>query len=79
MLRVDPRKSERLDRALGEHFTLVAEETAGHQVPLGRREIEWLVAMGPSSWHVDPARLAELQTPLPVTLAVTVGRYRPLS
>ncbi|MGW5668739.1 putative RNA methyltransferase [Micromonospora sp. NPDC003776] len=81
LLRVDPAKADRVAGSLGGHFT---EESSGvhrARLALTRTEVATLVGMGPSAWHTDPARLAEriaaLPEPVPVTLAVRLGGYRP--
>lgn len=79
LLRVDPRKPERLTAGLGEAFTLVGQETVGATLRLTRTQVRALVRMGPSAWHADPDRLARriaaLPEPITVTAAMVLGRY----
>lgn len=79
-LRVDPEKPARVAAGLARWFDREAEEQVRYQVPLTRRQLTWLVTMGPSGHHTDPAALAgalaAAPEPLPVTVAVQVGRYR---
>jgi 23S rRNA (guanine745-N1)-methyltransferase len=81
LLTVDQRKPERLAEKLEPYFGLASRREHTETLSLPRRAVAELVAMGPSSWHVDGtalgARLAKLPEPVPVTLAVTLSAYRP--
>lgn len=82
LLTVDDRKRERVDRALGAHFTRVTTATIDTEAVLDHDEVLTLVAMGPSAHHVSVhrlrARLAELPAPLRVPLSVSITTYRPV-
>lgn len=79
MLRVDPRKQERLAQRLGV-FERGAVREVRETLRLDRTAARDLVLMGPSAFHADPAqldeRLAALPEPIAATLAVTVAAYR---
>ncbi|GII21187.1 putative RNA methyltransferase [Planosporangium mesophilum] len=77
LVRVDPAKSERLSATLGPQF--VKEDERRHEWPLrlSAARARTAVAMGPSAWHTDPARLDSLPESLTVTAAVDVTRWRP--
>ncbi|WP_326562516.1 putative RNA methyltransferase [Micromonospora sp. NBC_01796] len=81
LLRVDPTKSDRVAGSLAGEFDLVDRSRHTHPMRLHRREVATLVGMGPSAWHVDPARLADriesLPEPVTVTATVELGHYRP--
>lgn len=80
LLKVDARKRERTDRALGEHFRLDDAEEYETEVRLRHDEVVTLVEMGPSARHLPPhelrARLEKLPDPVPVPLSVTIATYR---
>jgi 23S rRNA (guanine745-N1)-methyltransferase len=81
LLIVDQRKPERLAATLSPHFELAARREHRGVLPLDRKAVAALAAMGPSSWHTDRPALAEavarLAEQTPVTLAVTLSVYRP--
>ena len=81
LLTVDRRKPERLAEKLGPYFELAGRREHTETLSLPRRAVGELVAMGPSSWHMDApaleARIAALPEPVPVTLAVTLSAYQP--
>ncbi|MEU5722988.1 putative RNA methyltransferase [Micromonospora sp. NPDC047738] len=81
LLRVDPVKADRVAGSLGSHFVEESATLHRARLALTRPEVATLVGMGPSAWHTDPSRLAEriaaLPEPVPVTLAVRLGGYRP--
>jgi 23S rRNA (guanine745-N1)-methyltransferase len=81
LLKVDDRKRERTDQALGGHFHLDGAEDYETEVRLCHDEVATLVGMGPSARHLSPdelqGRLAELPDPVPVPLSVTIAAYRP--
>ncbi|WSN15044.1 23S rRNA methyltransferase [Micromonospora sp. NBC_01699] len=81
LLRVDPAKADRVAGSLAGEFDLVDRTRHTHPMRLDRREVATLVGMGPSAWHVDPARLTArieaLPEPVGVTAAVELAHYRP--
>ncbi len=83
LVRVDPEKSERLDRSLGQWFEPVAELGHAYPLALSRTDTARFVAMGPSAWHTEPTavagRLARRTEPISVTVSVELRTYRPRS
>jgi 23S rRNA (guanine745-N1)-methyltransferase len=83
LVRVDPDKSERLDRSLGQWFEPVAALRHAYPLALSRIDTTRFVAMGPSAWHTNPtavaARLARWTEPISVTVSVELRTYRRLS
>jgi 23S rRNA (guanine745-N1)-methyltransferase len=81
LLTVDEDKEQRLDQALGRHFEPDRRSTSEFSMSLRHEDVEALVMMGPSAWHVDPTSLRTsiytLPDPMPVTASVTVTAYRP--
>lgn len=81
LLTVDERKGERTDQALGEYFELEAREPLETEVRLTHVEVETLVGMGPSAWHLPVDRLraalGKLPDPVAVPLSVALSVYRP--
>lgn len=81
LLRVDPTKTERVIGHLGVHFDLIGVTAHRRRLMLRRSEVQTLIGMGPSAWHIDPVRLAQriagLPEPLPVTASVRLATYRP--
>jgi 23S rRNA (guanine745-N1)-methyltransferase len=81
LLSVDVRKQERLRRSLAADLESVHSDE--HDVPLHltTADVERLIRMGPSAWHVDAAeaarRAAALGEPFEATASVTVAGYRP--
>ena len=80
LLSVDRRKAKRLEAKLGRYFDPADEQDFRAQVLLDHAAIGALIAMGPSSWHADPAALAAriswLPQSVPVTLAVALSVLR---
>ncbi|HEY2579400.1 MAG TPA: 23S rRNA methyltransferase [Streptosporangiaceae bacterium] len=80
MLTVGPDKDERLAGKLGAYFGIVSRREHVAALQLRHEALRFLVAMGPSAWHVDPAetaaRIGLLPDPMRVTLAVTISVYR---
>ncbi|AIJ21707.1 putative RNA methyltransferase [Amycolatopsis methanolica] len=77
VLDVDPRKEERLDAALSEHFELVSRQSLRDRVTLEPDDVRNAVRMGPTGHH--PERLAALDGvtgPAAVTLAFSLSEYR---
>ena len=81
LLRVDPRKDERLTSTLSPHFELAGRREYATALRLDHRDIAAVVAMGPTAWHADPATLAgrirRLPGVMPVTVSVTLSTFRP--
>jgi 23S rRNA (guanine745-N1)-methyltransferase len=80
LLSVDPHKDERLAGQLGGHFEVTGRRPHVRRLRLSHPEVTALVAMGPSARHLDAgtvaARLARMPDPVPVTVAVTLARYK---
>lgn len=80
MLTIDSRKDEYLEQSLAGHLTLDGREELTFPLTLPLADVERLVRMGPSSWHVEAtelaARLAALDDPVRATASVKIGRYR---
>jgi 23S rRNA (guanine745-N1)-methyltransferase len=83
LLRVDPRKDERLAASLAGGFALQARERCDWTMTLGREDALALAAMGPSAFHAPAGDLAARAATLPETIAVagavTVSVYGPLA
>jgi 23S rRNA (guanine745-N1)-methyltransferase len=83
LLAVDSRKQERLERELGDHFLMARAEVHEWEMDLVERDVQAVVAMGPSSVHVDPDTLAERMRAFPdhvqvgASVTVTVCERRP--
>jgi len=81
LVTVDDEKPRRLDETLGSDFLLESSKIVEEACDLSSADIAELVAMGPSSRHVEPDALAAairaLPRPCRVTISVTVGTYRP--
>ncbi|MDT4988570.1 MAG: rRNA (guanine745-N1)-methyltransferase, partial [Micromonosporaceae bacterium] len=81
LVRVDPAKSRRLSDTLRPWFTRVDCRQYRWELRLSAGEAATAVAMGPSAHHTDPTRLAATlarrPTPISVTAAVDVSRWRP--
>jgi len=80
MLSVDSRKPERLERELGERLELQSSDEREWRMSLAASELEALVMMGPSGFHVDPGelrgRIAALPERVEVSASVSVSRWR---
>jgi 23S rRNA (guanine745-N1)-methyltransferase len=81
LVQVDPDKSGRLSATLRPWFTRMDSRRYRWELRLSAAEAATAVAMGPSAHHTDPARLAATlarrPTPISVTAAVDVSRWRP--
>jgi SAM-dependent methyltransferase len=76
LLRVDPRKDERLAEQLAGGFTLHHRERCEWTMTLGRDDALALAAMGPSAFHGSTQAWAQrLPDELEVAGAVTVAAY----
>ena len=75
---VDPDKAERVERDLA-GFTLQRRTPVEWVVELGHDDIQALIEMGPTAYHVAPAEMASRLGTLParveVTFAVDVAVY----
>lgn len=71
-LAVDPRKRERLHVAFA-GFDVVDDQPVDWRLALTRRDVEDLVAMGPSAHHLDPAQLREAVAELPALIGVSAA------
>lgn len=82
LLAVDPRKEERLRRALDACFRLDRTEPLEYAMRLTAEDITRLVGMSPTAHHLTAAELRDrtgrLGTPLPVTASFAVSVHRPL-
>jgi 23S rRNA (guanine745-N1)-methyltransferase len=82
LLMVDELKPQRLAAQLGTHFEQLDRHSVTATMSLTRREMEAVVAMGPSAWHTNATevreRIRRLPEPTSVTLSVMVGVYQPL-
>ncbi|PTH87151.1 methyltransferase type 11 [Streptomyces sp. A244] len=82
LLAVDPRKEERLRRALETHFRVESTEPLEYTMRLTAEDITGLVGMSPTARHLPAAQLRaraeRLRTPVPVTASFAVSVHRPL-
>jgi 23S rRNA (guanine745-N1)-methyltransferase len=80
LLTVDETKQTRLAGQLNPYFHLDAATEYRTELDLAHPAVGALVAMGPSSWHVEPGSLAagleRLGNPVRVTVAVRIASYR---
>jgi 23S rRNA (guanine745-N1)-methyltransferase len=83
LLSVGEDKDDRIGHQMEPWFEPIERTGLGYRVSLQAHELEALVAMGPSAWHVDPDALAEriasLRPPIEVTVSVSLTAYRPMS
>ncbi|MFF7868388.1 putative RNA methyltransferase [Streptomyces qaidamensis] len=81
LLAVDPRKEERLRRALDARFRLDRTEPLEYAMRLTAEDITRLVGMSPTARHLTAAelrdRIGRLGTPVPVTASFAVSVHRP--
>ncbi|AMW11772.1 methyltransferase type 11 [Streptomyces qaidamensis] len=81
LLAVDPRKEERLRRALDARFRLDRTEPLEYPMRLTADDIAGLVGMSPTAHHLAGAQLAgridRLGAPVPVTASFAVSVHRP--
>jgi 23S rRNA (guanine745-N1)-methyltransferase len=79
LLTVDETKDKRLAGQLSPHFDLDTATEYRAELHLDHPAVGKLVAMGPSSWHVEPGSLGleQLGEPVTVTVAVRIASYRP--
>lgn len=83
LVKVDPRKDERLAESLHGHFTPFGVEESRFTMTLDHADAATVVGMGPSARHVDAedlrSRVAALPEPVAVTASVHLHCYRPRS
>jgi 23S rRNA (guanine745-N1)-methyltransferase len=83
LLSVGEDKHDRIGHQIEPWFEPIEGTGYEHRVALDAHELEALVTMGPSAWHVDPdalrERIAALRPPFEVTISVSLTAYRPLS
>jgi len=79
LLTVDPDKGRRLADGLAPRFELSTQDKVEFAMSLSRNEVELLVAMGPSAWHIGQEALRErvrtLSEPVGVTASVLVSTF----
>jgi 23S rRNA (guanine745-N1)-methyltransferase len=82
LLSVDERKAERVAGSLGGCFAQESEELHETELLLSHDEVETLVGMGPSAWHMSPellrSRLAGLPEPVRVPASFELSVFRPV-
>jgi 23S rRNA (guanine745-N1)-methyltransferase len=80
LLSVDPNKEQAVAASLEDRFQRVGDERHDVSLHLSHDEVDALVGMGPSAWHVDAGkletRIGELPECVEVTASVHVGTYR---
>jgi hypothetical protein len=83
LLTVGQRKEERLNEKLRPYFEMAGRSEHRVTLSLGHEAVGSVVAMGPSSRHAETAaftaRIGKLPDPMPVTLAVTLSVFRPVT
>ncbi|MDP9497062.1 MAG: methyltransferase type 11, partial [Actinomycetota bacterium] len=80
LVRVDPDKQERLDRALA-GYQVVDRALVQRRLVLTPDDVRAAVAMGPSARHVDAGALTDAalaRLPRETTLSVSVTGYEPV-
>ncbi|MBB1255818.1 putative RNA methyltransferase [Streptomyces alkaliterrae] len=81
LLRVEEEKADRLADRLAPHLVPADRQEVTATLTLDHTAVRQVVAMGPNSWHQEPARLAarvaELPPTVTTTLAVTLAAFRP--
>lgn len=77
---IEASKGERLRAEVGAHLDLVDTRVVRTRRLLDEAAVRAIALMGPSGHHLDPAvldeRIAALATPIEVTIAVEVTRWR---
>lgn len=83
LLTVDEAKADRVGEQLESWFEPLEGSGLEYTVALEAAEIEALVTMGPSAWHVDAAalgeRIAALEPPVDVLISVSLTAYGRMS
>jgi len=81
LLSVDPHKEERLSASLDGLFERVDSDVVSYPISLDGAGVVAAALMGPSAAHLSAdeieTRCESLRVPVTVTVAVTVGTYRP--
>lgn len=79
LLEVDPGKADRLDRAVGPALTPIDRAPVRHVMRLTRADVDRLIRMGPSAYHLPADRrraaVGALAETTEVTLAATVSVF----
>lgn len=82
LIEVDEQKPQRLAAQMSPYFELLDQQNVTATMALSHKDLEAVVAMGPSAWHTDPdemsRRIRRLPEPASVTVSATVGVYSPL-
>ena len=80
LLEIEPGKHDRIAETLSRAFTGQPGAESRYELSLGADELADLVAMGPNAFHQAPdelpRRIAALQQPAQVTVAVSVTAWR---
>ncbi len=76
LLNQQPAKGERIARMLAPHFTQEAERQVTTTMNLSEADVRNVVMMGPAARHIEPDQLRATAAELPVTLSVTLSRWR---
>ncbi len=71
LLEVDRNKEQRVAHALNPFFTRVERRFCRWNMELNHQQMMYLVGMGPSARHIDPATLAARVATLPPAVSVT--------
>ena len=81
LLEIEPDKQRRISGALADHFAALESVECRYRIDLDAESVIDLVSMGPNAFHHDhrrlAARVAELDLPVAVTVAVAVNAWRP--
>lgn len=82
LLEIAPDKPQQLRSAWDGLLLPEASETLRYACPLDRAAVRDLIGMGPNAFHLEASQIAELVAtvpePLPVGVAVTLTRWRPV-
>jgi 23S rRNA (guanine745-N1)-methyltransferase len=73
LLRVDSRKDERLERELGARLEIVSREEREWRMSLGAGDLEAVVMMGPSAFHMGQPELRARIEALPERVAASAS------
>lgn len=80
LLTVAPEKTQRVTGALAPAFRPSTQHTCEFELALSRRDVQSLVGMGPSAWHIGSEvlgeRVAALPEPVRTTASVVVTAFR---
>lgn len=82
LMDIPPDKDTRLASDLAGHFEPVTSTSCRYTLELDAETVLDLVSMGPNAFHTHPdqlhARVADLLTPIRVSVAVSVSAWKPL-